>query len=169
MLVDTLYLEENHPFPNNPIPLLHYQGVLKEALGDRDTINSSEVLDLFAKNGYTNGWINGIYGRHHFHSTAHEVLGCLSGEAEVQFGGPQGSSVTFSVGDVVLIPAGVAHKLLKQTENFRVVGAYPDKQIHDMQYGDAPNYGFIKNNVVNVPLPELDPIQGPTGAVHTYW
>ncbi|MGP6147710.1 cupin domain-containing protein [Jeotgalibaca sp. A122] len=167
MLVDTLYFEENYPFPNNHLPLLHYQGALKDVLGDIS--DSSEVLDLFANNKYTNGWVNGIYKRHHFHSNAHEVLGCISGIAEVEFGGPQGNVVTFSKGDVVLIPAGVSHKLLKQTDDFSIVGAYPDNQIHDMQYGDAPNYDYIKNNIERTPLPKLDPIQGETGAVREYW
>lgn len=167
MFVDTLYLEENHPFPNNQLPLLHYRGGLGYVLGD--TYGSNSVLDLFAKNKYANGWVNGIYKRHHFHSTAHEVLGCILGRAEVQFGGPLGRTVTFSKGDVVLIPAGVSHKLLKCTDNFSIVGAYPDKQIPDMQYGDAFHYGAVKNNVVDVPLPTLDPVQGGTGAVHENW
>lgn len=166
-MVETIHLFEQKPFPNNSLPLLYYSKVLPEVLGGE--VTSDAALALFSSYHYENGWVNGIFERHHFHSTAHEVLGCISGEAEVMFGGPEGKSVTFSKGDVVLIPAGVAHKLLQKTANFSIVGAYPDKQIHDMQYGDKLNYAYIRNNVQNVPVPEQDPIYGNDGPVQTYW
>ena len=42
----------------------------------------------FAAHGWSNAWRDGIFGYHHFHSIAHEVLGIASGEVRVMFGGP---------------------------------------------------------------------------------
>ncbi len=73
-------------------------------------------------------WRNGIYGFHHYHSTAHEVLGVYAGWTDVQFGGQAGIGVRLEKNDVVLIPAGVAHKNLAQSTGFGIVGAYPRGQ-----------------------------------------
>ena len=35
--------------------------------------------ELFHGNGWGNGWRNGIFPFHHYHSTAHEVLGIAAG------------------------------------------------------------------------------------------
>ena len=55
-------------------------------------------------------WRNGIYAHHHYHSTAHEVLGIVAGSVRVRLGGERGTTVELRAGDVVVIPAGVAHK-----------------------------------------------------------
>ena len=47
----------------------------------------------FAANGWSNAWRDGIFRYHHFHSTAHEVLGIAAGEVRVAFGGPSGREV----------------------------------------------------------------------------
>ncbi|NLB98972.1 MAG: cupin domain-containing protein [Lactobacillales bacterium] len=166
-MVESVHLAEQKPYPNNALPLLYYPKVLEDLVGE--ALTADAILTLFASHDYENGWINGIYDEHHFHSTAHEVLGCVSGEAEVMFGGPDGETVLFAKGDVVLIPAGVAHKLLRKTTNFLIVGTYPDQQIHDMQYGDASHYTYMLNNVENVALPKQDPVFGMAGPVQTYW
>ena len=40
--------------------------------------------------GWLGAWVDGIYAFHHFHSTAHEVLGIVAGSASVILGGPKG-------------------------------------------------------------------------------
>lgn len=166
-MVEVIQLKEQKPFPNNSLSLLYYPKALQEILTEE--FSAEAVRALFASNLYGNSWINGIYEHHHFHSTAHEVLGCIAGESTVQFGGPLGVTLIFSQGDVVLIPAGVSHKLLKQTADFSVLGAYPDGQLHDMQEGNASNYQQIKNNIKNVPLPKRDPVYGNEGPLQQMW
>ena len=64
----------------------------------------------FAARRWSNAWRNGIYPFHHFHSIAHEVLGIATGEVRVMFGGSAGQELMVQAGDVVVIPAGVAHR-----------------------------------------------------------
>lgn len=167
-MVTPIYLQDNKPFPNNSLPVLFYENVLEGALGTG--YSSQEVQSFFEKNGYTNSWIAGILERHHFHSTAHEVLACTRGEVQVQLGGPHGEIVNFRKGDVVLLPAGVSHKRLDATENFQIVGAYPHNDSeYDFQYGDANDYERIKDAILKVKIPLTDPVTGSPGAVGEFW
>ena len=60
---------------------------------------------------------------HHYHSIAHEVVGCARGAAQLQFGGPEGPVVDVQAGDAVLIPAGVVHCRLDDKPGYVSVGA----------------------------------------------
>ena len=77
-------------------------------------------------------WRNGIYAHHHYHSTAHEVLGIVAGSVRVRLGGESGKTVELRAGDVVVIPAGVAHKSEGASPDLLVVGAYPGGKSPDM-------------------------------------
>src|SRR5690349_10397696 len=104
--VETYHFADDGFVPNNAaLPLVVYRGALA-AGGDR----ASACVALFAKNGWPGAWRNGIHGHHHYHSTAHEVLGIAQGAARVRLGGESGQTVELNTGDVVVIPAGVAHK-----------------------------------------------------------
>ncbi len=71
-------------FPNNEkLPLVLYQGAIK--LSSRDP--ASTVEEIFYAHGWGGSWRNGIYPYHHYHSTAHEVLGVSRGSATVRLGG----------------------------------------------------------------------------------
>lgn len=166
-MVKTFYTKENQPFPNNLLPVLYYPNVVANLLNEPGPAQS--VLDLFEKNGYTNGWENGIFSYHHFHSNTHEVLACIAGEATVQLGGPEARIYSFSKGDVFLLPAGVAHKRVAASQNFKIVGAYPEGLEPDMQKGKAENYEAVKQEVAHVSQPENDPVEGKDGAVIQYW
>lgn len=166
-MVKTFYTKENKPFPNSPLPVLYYPKAVANLINEPDPAQS--VLDLFEKNGYTNGWVNGIFSYHHFHSNTHEVLACIAGEATVQIGGPDTQHYSFSEGDVLLLPAGVAHKRVAASQNFRIVGAYPEGLEPDMQKGRGENYKSIKQAITSVPLPKKDPVEGANGAVANYW
>ena len=52
-----------------------------------------------AQHGWLGAWRDGIFPFHHFHSTAHEVLGIAAGTANVIFGGPQGRRFELASGD----------------------------------------------------------------------
>jgi uncharacterized protein YjlB len=91
----------------------------------------------FARNGWTDSWRNGVYDWDHYHLSSHEVLGCYAGQAMVRLGGDGGETVALTAGDVVIIPAGCAHRRLSSTADFAVVGAYPDGFRPDMHRGQG--------------------------------
>jgi uncharacterized protein YjlB len=159
-------LQGDGTYPNNDrLPLLAYQGAL--CLPEHDPASAIEAL--LRANGWGGSWRNSVYGFHHYHSTAHEVLGAYGGTAEVQLGGDSGVVVSIAVGDVVIIPAGVAHKNLGASRDFCVVGAYPHGQHPDMNYGKAGERPRADQNVARVSLPTLDPIYGVHGPLLQQW
>jgi len=153
-------------FPNNgKLPLMVYKNVI--AIPDINPAGAIE--EIFRDNGWGGSWRNGIYHFHHYHSTAHEVLGIYGGNVTVQLGGPNGLTLNGSVGDVIIIPAGVAHKNLGSSPDFRCVGAYPPGQSWDMNYGKTGERPRTDQNIKNVPLPESDPVYGIDGPLVKNW
>jgi len=69
------------------------------------------------------------------------VLGVCKGEPLLQLGGENGISLFIQQGDVLIIPAGVAHKNLGKENDLICVGAYPDGRDYDMNYGKHRKYG----------------------------
>ena len=158
-------LKDDGIFPNSKLKLLVYRNVVE--LPEKDPASVFEKL--FAANKWRGSWRNGIYRYHHYHGTAHEVLGVYRGSAKVQLGGENGLVVDIQAGDVIIIPAGVAHKNLSSSAGFGVVGAYPEGQDWDMNYGkpgERPNAG---RNIERVALPKLDPIYGASGPLLEKW
>ena len=159
-------LNEDEMFPNNQaLPLLVYQSAVE--LSSRDP--ASRFEHLFSSHHWSGSWRNGIYSFHHYHSIAHEVLGVYSGTAKVQLGGEQGVIVTANPGDVILIPAGVAHKNLGASRDFGVVGAYPTGQYPDMCYGKPEERPQADERIAHVAMPNADPIYGQDGPIFEYW
>jgi uncharacterized protein YjlB len=159
-------LEDTGVIPNNAkCPLLIYPQAL--ALPKSDPARAIEKL--LADNRWGGIWRNGIYTVHHYHSTAHEVLACYHGSAQVQLGGEPGILYSLSVGDVVLIPAGTGHKNLHASDDFAVVGGYPQGQKWDMCYGKPGERPRADENIALVPLPRTDPIYGTEGPVLDFW
>ncbi len=122
----------------------------------------------FAAQGWTGAWRNGIYRFHHFHSTAHEVLGIAAGQVRVRLGGPAGQDVALQAGDVVVIPAGVAHYNAGQSDDLLVIGAYPAGTSADTLRGDPTQLGMARRHIAAVPLPHADPVPG-QGALGRLW
>ncbi len=152
--------------PNNTAcALLLYPQVFENA--GRDLAAGFE--ELFAEHGWPGAWRNGIYSFHHFHSTAHEVLGIYRGEVKVQFGGEEGIRVRARAGDVIVVPAGVAHKRLSSRGFLGVVGAYPAGQIADMCLPGDFDLATAQSNVVSVALPKQDPVCGAEGPLLQHW
>ncbi|MEQ8965630.1 MAG: cupin domain-containing protein [Azospirillaceae bacterium] len=152
--------------PNNPrLPLLVYRGVLE---GDRATAEGCRAL--FARNGWSEGgWVNGVFAYHHYHAGTHEVLGVIGGEARLRLGGEGGIEATVAAGDVVVIPAGVGHKNLGSSGDFRVVGGYPAGASVDMHRDDPADHDRAAATVAAVPLPDIDPVAGPDGPMLRLW
>lgn len=163
--VRAVVLKDDGVFPNNELPLLLYQNAVR--LPPRDPASAFE--QLFTAHAWGKSWRNGIYSYHHYHSTAHEVLGVFSGTATVQLGGDGGITQQLRAGDVVLIPAGVAHKNLGASDDFGVVGAYPAGQNWDMNYGKPGERPRADDNIARVPLPNVDPVYGANGPLTEHW
>ncbi len=159
-------LTDDGVFPNNAqLPLLVYREAV--TLPRRDPAAGFE--DLFAAHHWPPAWRYGVFGYHHYHSTAHEVLGIFRGHATVQFGGEQGVVWSVGKGDVVIIPAGVAHKNVACSRDFCAVGAYPAGQQPDRCYGKLGERPQADANIAQVPLPQADPVSGEHGALMTQW
>ena len=125
---------------------------------------------IFHANQWGSSWRNGIYPYHHYHSTAHDVLEVSRGEASVRLGGDDnGKTFEIRAGDVIIIPAGVAHKNLGSSSDFQVVGAYPKGQKWDMNDGKPGERPQAERNIAQVPLPKTDPVYGRDGQLAEYW
>lgn len=152
----TLHFADDGAIPNSPLPLLLHRGALAGDAG-------AEAFEtLFGGHGWGGLWRNGIYGFHHFHSTAHEVLGIAAGTARVRFGGPRGQSVEVQAGDAVIIPAGVGHLNEGASADLLVIGGYPKGQRADLRRGDPAEHARMLRNIAAVPLPARDPVTGGT-------
>ncbi len=161
-----LLIADDGPFPNNgTLPLVLMQQVFDPKTRDL----AGTIEKTFHENAWGGSWRNGIYGFHHYHSTAHEVLGIYAGWVKVQFGGPNGTVVSAGIGDAIILPAGVSHRNLDQSPDFRCVGAYPAGQSPDMQYGKSGERPRVEEIIRAVPLPDLDPVFGQNGPLLEIW
>jgi uncharacterized protein YjlB len=153
--------EDDGRVPNNPkLPLVVY----RLALTPSDHL-ASHFEKCFAENGWTNSWRDGIFDYHHYHSNTHEVLGVAQGEARVRFGGESGEGLTLSAGDVAILPAGTGHKRESASDDFLVVGAYPDGRDYDICRGDPAEHDRAVARIAQVSLPKQDPVFGGRGVV----
>ena len=159
-------LIDDGTFPNNGKLLLL---VYKNAIIIPSDHSAESIEQVFRDNGWGGSWRNGIHPYHHYHSTAHEVLGIYSGNVTVQLGGPNGITIEGQSGDVIIIPAGVAHKNLGSSSDFRCVGAYPPGQNWDMNYGKPGERPKADENIAKVPVPKTDPVYGIDGHLVKSW
>jgi uncharacterized protein YjlB len=160
----TVRFADDGAIPNSRLPVLVYKNVI-EAGGDV----AAAIEKIFAANGWLPQWRNGVYPFHHYHSTAHEVLGIARGSARVRLGGENGRDFDLAAGDVVVLPAGTGHKRLSERGDFLVVGAYPPGQDWDLLRGDPGDRPKALDNIARVPLPETDPVGGKDGPLVRLW
>jgi uncharacterized protein YjlB len=162
---EQLNLKDDGIFPNSVLPLLLYEGALITEAND----SASIVEQRFAKNDWTNSWRDGVYSFPHYHSTSHEVLGVYSGTANLRLGGEHGKNVEVQAGDVIIIPAGVAHQNLSASDDFGVVGAYPGGREWDLLRGLPGERPKADHNIAALPMPDNDPIYGTKGPLRQVW
>jgi uncharacterized protein YjlB len=142
--------------PNHPrFPVLVYRGV--EGVTD-----AAAARALFAEHGWGGTWVDGIFPFHHFHSTSHEALAVVAGQATVELGGPQGEAFEVSAGDVLVLPAGTGHRRATDRDGFTVVGAYPaGQEDYDLLRGDDPaEVAAARERIAALPAPPDDPVGG---------
>ncbi|KAF9690548.1 hypothetical protein EKO04_011386 [Ascochyta lentis] len=214
--VKTYTLPPTTLIPNSPHVLIHYPRLLTQLI-QTPGFSPTKIFDLFASNGWQSQWI-ARYGPNqnaHYHSTTHECMAVISGgRAKILFGvadskedrqqdlglGGQGNDLNgdgredggilldAEVGDVFILPAGVAHKThdprpltdgivfhqppdkgdesrsreffgeVPVQGEFMMMGAYPRGQEWDFKVGGEHEGRF--GEVWNVELPERDPVLG---------
>ena len=224
--VRTYTLPPTKLIPNSPHVLIHYPRLLTSLVKDKN-FSTNQIFDLFASNGWQSQWI-ARYGPNqnsHYHSGAHECMAVISGgNAKIRFGvadsnedreqdlglGTAGRDMNdegreeggvlldAAVGDVFILPAGVAHKThdpLPKTDGiefhqpsdgndeegskkffesipivgeFMMMGAYPRGADWDFAVGGEHEGRF--HDVWNVEVPERDPVLGTSAeGLTTLW
>ena len=160
-------LKRNKNFPNSPLPVVIY----KEAIDLPKQKNKAALIveKIFAKNGWSNSWKNGIYDFHHFHSNTHECMAVCSGKAIVMLGGPSGKKTELKTGDVLILPAGTGHKCIKHSPDFVCVGSYPQGKDFDLLRGTSAELKEAMKRIKNVSIPKKDPVFGKTGFFKSFW
>ena len=165
MNIEAFLLAPHDWVPNHPrLPVLLYRQALALS-NDDDTAATVEAR--FGRNGWPPQWRAGIYDFHHYHSTAHEVLGVAKGTACLVLAGPGGRQVEVGAGDVVLLPAGTGHRCLRSSDGFLVVGAYPPAQQWDI-CRQAPTRAMLER-IAQLPFPACDPVEGAHGPLLGRW
>jgi len=164
--IETHLFADDGETVNNPVlPLVLMRGTEAATADDP----AAWFEERFAANKWGASWRWGVYPYHHFHTNNHEVLGVARGEAELTMGGARGERFTVTVGDVIVIPAGVGHKCESSSSGFEVVGAYPDSVGPDLIRSGAEEAGELRRAVSEVPLPDCDPIFGSSGPLLEHW
>lgn len=152
--VESLLVTDDAPHLGSPYPARIYRAVFTEASADMAT--AFEVL--FEANAWSPAWRAGLYAVPHYHGAAHEVLGVFRGWARAQLGGNGGPLVTLRAGDVLLIPAGLAHENRGDSGDFCAVGAYPRGMRVDMRYERDRPADMVR--LARLPPPTPDPVFG---------
>ncbi len=161
MTTELYWSKPNGMLPNSRFPLLVHRGAV--AGGGEEA-----VMQRFRNNGWLNNWhYPGIYTYAHFHSTTHECLGCARGWMEVELFGVGGLRVRVEAGDVIVLPAGVSHAMVAQSEDIMMVGGYPDGRdwdnVQEARLDEAGRRAAAKR-IMMLPIPTRDPATGATMA-----
>jgi uncharacterized protein YjlB len=163
--VKHFYLKDDGTFPNNALlPVLLYRSAWK-----LPWLAVRFIKRKLKEHFWGNAWKNGVFDYQHYHSKAHEVLCVYKGSTRLLLGGNNGIIVEVEAGDVVIIPAGVAHKNMDPSRTFKCVGAYPQGQNYDMKYGRFIERPQSDEDIAKVSLPKEDPVFGNSGPLVFYW
>ncbi|WP_090832754.1 cupin domain-containing protein [Bacillus sp. UNCCL13] len=158
----TIMFKDDGEIPNNPkLPVIVYEGVMEE--------NPNEIEATFNRHNWLGSWSGDVFDYHHYHSNSHEVLGVKAGKATVLIGGEEGDRLELNKGDVILLPAGTGHKKLESSDDFVIVGAYPNGNGYNLRKRDPGVRAQSLGEIRSVPLPDLDPVYGDSGPMQHVW
>jgi uncharacterized protein YjlB len=162
--ITALWFARDEWVPNNRrLPVILYRNALTSTGKDP----AAAFEQTFKRNGWPPEWRDGVYPYHHYHSTAHEVLGFARGGARLILGGPHGQEIEVNPGDCALLPSGTGHCRLDATQDFLVVGAYPPGQEWDLQRGPISEAAIARMD--RVTFPRSDPMLGRAGPLLRLW
>lgn len=165
-IVNSFLLHDDGVFPNNSsLPVIHY----KKVFSIPSFFAARAIKKHFAAHGWTNSWKGTIHHVNHYYSTTHLVLGAYRGRAELMLGGDKGIRIWFEEGDVLTIPAGVAHKKLDPTAHMSCIGAYPEGRSVDLMVGARNERPAADRSIELIPLPRKDPVFGADGELMFHW
>jgi len=160
-----IFLKGNDIFPNSKFPALLYKNALKIPW----FFPARYIKSLFKLHHWTNNWRNGIYTYHHYHSNTHEAMAVIKGSTSLILGGENGIRIRISKGDLIVIPAGVAHRNEGKQNDVICIGGYPEGKDFDMNYGKPEERPKADRNIARVPLPEKGPLSGIDDPLHEIW
>ncbi|MDF2449036.1 MAG: cupin protein [Bacteroidota bacterium] len=163
--IKTYRLKGDATIPNNSLPVIHYKRIIDLPF----FFPASYLVSLFKKNNWKNSWKSGIYEYEHYHSNTHEVMGFYKGKTTLRIGGKKGVKIKVEKGDVLILPAGVAHQNMKKENAVKCVGAYPNGKKYDMKYGEKKERATALKNIKKVKLPKKDPVFGKAEGILKLW
>lgn len=161
----TFFLKDDGTFPNSELPALLYKQAFQIPL----LFGGIALRKIFRRHGWTNNWRHGIYTFNHYHSNTHEVLGVIKGSTHIRLGGPNGVIVVLAKGDVLVIPAGVAHKNTEEENAVICIGGYPNGRHFDINKGMPGERPWVDQNIAAVPIPDTDPVTGLQDGLPSIW
>ena len=165
--IQTFKFDDDGVIPNNPsLPLVLYPKVFDLTVADDP---AAVIEQTFRKNGWGDGWRNGIYDYAHYHSRIHEALAVARGRARVRFGGNNGEEIDIEAGDAVVLPAGTGHQGLWTSSDFLLIGAYPPSGTYDLCLASPSEREKALQTIPKVPLPKTDPVAGEDGPLLCVW
>lgn len=90
-----------------------------------------------------------------------------AGSATLIIGGPGGREISVAAGDALVLPTGTGHRCIRTSDDFLVVGAYPQGQDWDI-CRDAPDEN-ARLRMAALPIPGSDPVEGEAGPLTELW
>lgn len=147
----------NGMLPNSRFPLLIHRNAVPGG-------GVEAVMSRFRANGWFNNWrYPGVYTYPHFHSTTHECLGVAAGWMEVDMFGEGGTRIRLETGDILVIPAGVSHCMVANSDDIMMVGGYPEGRDWDNvqeRFLSEEMRRAAAKRIMMLPIPARDPATG---------
>ncbi|SLN20258.1 hypothetical protein ROJ8625_00726 [Roseivivax jejudonensis] len=161
----TLLFADDGVVPNNPdLPVLVIRAAVDPEAGD------SAIRALYEANGWHNTWTSTVFDYEHYHHDAHEVLTAASGWSDLRIGGPSGETLRVNAGDVLILPAGVGHCRIAQSDDFAICGGYPkDQPAGTILRAPEDRRESHIADIAALSRPDTDPIFGENGPLVVHW